>query len=93
EPKTLSFAQGIAQFHDAELFAGGSQNDPDFAGANPTVYTNLWLQIRSKLLTGEAGVRCVTVIPSIAIPGISIRVCRGTLTLPRMRFTATKCSH
>jgi hypothetical protein len=24
EPKTLSFAQGIAQFQDAELFAGGS---------------------------------------------------------------------
>jgi hypothetical protein len=43
----LSSAQGIAQFHDAELFAGGSQNYPDFAGANPTVYTNLWLQIRS----------------------------------------------
>jgi hypothetical protein len=47
KPKTLSSAQGIAQFHDAELFAGGSQNYPDFAGANPTVYTNLWLQIRS----------------------------------------------
>jgi hypothetical protein len=43
----LSFAQGVAQFHDAKLFAGGPQNDPDFAGANPTVYTNLWLQIRS----------------------------------------------
>src|SRR5207244_12514772 len=47
QPKTLSLAQGIAQFQAAELFAVGSQNDPDFAGANPTVYTNLWLQIRS----------------------------------------------
>ncbi|PYJ21426.1 MAG: hypothetical protein DMF42_01995 [Verrucomicrobia bacterium] len=43
----MSLAQGVVQFHDAELFAVGSQNDPDFAGANPTVYTNLWLQIRS----------------------------------------------
>ena len=47
EPKSLSSTQGVVQFHNAELFAVGSQNDPDFAGANPTVYTNLWLQIRS----------------------------------------------
>jgi hypothetical protein len=37
------------------LFAGGCEDDPDFSGANPTVYTNLWLQIKSKLLAGEAG--------------------------------------
>jgi hypothetical protein len=43
----LSFAQRVAQFHDAELFARGPQYDPDFASANATVYTNLWLQIRS----------------------------------------------
>ena len=55
EPQTLSFAQGVGQLHDAELFAGGSQDDPDFAGANPTVYTNLWLQIKSKLQAGETG--------------------------------------
>jgi hypothetical protein len=42
----LSFTQGVGQFHDAELFTGGSQNDPDFAGANPTVYTKLRLQIK-----------------------------------------------
>src|SRR5919197_4530167 len=47
EPETLSFAQGVVQPHDAELFAGGPQNDPDFASANPAVYTNLWLQIKS----------------------------------------------
>jgi hypothetical protein len=43
----LSSAQGVVQLHDAELFAGGPHYDPDFAGANPTVYTNLWLQIKS----------------------------------------------
>jgi hypothetical protein len=43
----LSSAQGIVQLHYAELFARGSQYDPDFASANATVYTNLWLQIRS----------------------------------------------
>jgi hypothetical protein len=37
------------------LFAIGCEDDPDFAGANPTVYTNLWLQIKSKLLAGETG--------------------------------------
>src|SRR4029077_550304 len=47
EAESLSFPQGVAQFHDAELFAGGPHYDPDFASANPTVYTNLWLQIRS----------------------------------------------
>jgi hypothetical protein len=35
------------------LFAVGCEDDPDFSGANPTVYTNLWLQIKSKLLAGE----------------------------------------
>jgi len=35
------------------LFAGGCEDDPDFSGANPTVYTNLWLQIKSKLLAGD----------------------------------------
>src|SRR4029077_4547771 len=47
EPQRFSSAQGVIQFQDAKLFAGGPHNDPDFAGANPTVYTNLWLQIRS----------------------------------------------
>jgi len=37
------------------LLAGGSEDDPYFAGANPTVYTNLWLQIKSKLLAGDEG--------------------------------------
>jgi len=37
------------------LFTGGCEDDPDFSGANPTVYTNLWLQIKSKLLAGETG--------------------------------------
>ena len=47
EAESLSFTQRVVQFHDAELFAGGTQYDPDFASANATVYTNLWLQIRS----------------------------------------------
>jgi len=37
------------------LFAVGCEDDPDFSGANPAVYTNLWLQIKSKLLAGETG--------------------------------------
>jgi hypothetical protein len=51
----LSFAQGVGKLDDAKLFAGGCEDDPDFSGANPTVYTNLWLQIKSKLLAGETG--------------------------------------
>ena len=47
EPQTLSLAQGVVQPHDAELFAGGPKNDPNFASANAPVYTDLWLQIRS----------------------------------------------
>jgi hypothetical protein len=57
----LSFTQSIRELHDAQLFTGGSQNDPDIAGANPTVYTKLWLQIKSKLLAGETGVCRVVV--------------------------------
>jgi hypothetical protein len=53
ESKSLRFAQGVVQPHNAELFARGSQNDPDFASANPAVYTNLWLQIRSISSTVE----------------------------------------
>jgi hypothetical protein len=45
--ESLSFTQGVGQAHDAKLFASGPQNDPDFASANPAVYTNLWLQIKS----------------------------------------------
>ena len=41
EAEALSFAQRVRKLHDAELLAGGSENDPHFAGANPTVYTNL----------------------------------------------------
>jgi hypothetical protein len=37
------------------LFAVGCEDNPNFSGANPTVYTNLWLQIKSKLLAGETG--------------------------------------
>ena len=55
ETETLSLAEGVGQLHDAQLFAGGPHDYPDFASANPTVYTNLWLQIKSKLQTSEAG--------------------------------------
>src|SRR5205807_2120735 len=54
ETETLSFAQRVREFHDAELLAGGSHYDPHLAGANPTVYTNLLLQIKSNLQTGDA---------------------------------------
>ncbi|HZE12161.1 MAG TPA: hypothetical protein VE086_00250 [Chthoniobacterales bacterium] len=37
------------------MLSGGSHDHPHFAGANPTVYTNLLLQIKSKLLAGDAG--------------------------------------
>jgi hypothetical protein len=43
----LSAAERIGEFHDAELLAGGADDDPDFARANPAVYTNLWLQFKS----------------------------------------------
>ena len=47
ETSTLCFAQGVGQLQDAELLTIGSENDPDFPGANPTVYTKLRLQIKS----------------------------------------------
>ena len=47
EPATLRFTQGVGQLQDAKLLTGAGQNNSDFAGANPTVYTNLWLQIKS----------------------------------------------
>ena len=93
EAETLSFAQGVRQLHDAELFAGGCDDDPDFSGANPTVYTNLWLQIRIKLLAGETGVNRIAVFPFIAIPGATLGKRPDTPTSPRLRFTATKSSH
>ena len=56
QAEALSFAQRVRKLHDAELLAGGSENDPHFAGANPTVYTNLLLQNYS-LRAGDEGVR------------------------------------
>jgi len=47
ETSTLCFAQVVGQLQDAELLTIGSENDPDFPGANPTVYTKLRLQIES----------------------------------------------
>ena len=47
EPEGLRLTQRVRQFHDAELFARGGHDDPDFACANPAVNTNLWLQCRS----------------------------------------------
>ena len=37
----------VGQLQDAELLARGAHDDPDFARANPAVYTNLWLQFKS----------------------------------------------
>jgi hypothetical protein len=90
--ESLSFTQGVGQSHDAELFAGGPYNDPDFASANPAVYTNLWLQFSSVSSTAEQ--ECA------APPYFIYRNFRrrhsqtpGTHSSPRLRFTATKCSH
>jgi len=47
EAAVLRFTQGVGQAHDAELLTTGPDNDPHFAGANPTVYTKLRLQIES----------------------------------------------
>jgi hypothetical protein len=41
----MSFAQGIRELHDAELFPGRCHDHPHFAGANSTIYPNLQLQI------------------------------------------------
>lgn len=46
EPAALSFPQGIRQPQYPKLLTGRSQNDPNFAGANSTVYTKLLLQIK-----------------------------------------------
>ena len=44
EPHALGSFDRLGQFHDAELLAGRAEDDADFAGANPAVYTNLLLQ-------------------------------------------------
>jgi hypothetical protein len=55
EAKILRVAQGVGEFHDAQLFAVGGQDDPHFAGANPAVDSDLleldglllgWAQLR-----------------------------------------------
>jgi len=60
------------------LLAGGSEDDPHFAGANPTVYTNLWLQIKSKLLADDSGSEPRRrILFSALLPGSLLRA--GTL--------------
>src|SRR5262249_32157157 len=92
EPEILSSAQRVLQFHDSELFAGGPQNDPDFASANPAVYTNLWLQIRSISSTAK---RECTASPYSIYRNFRRRHSQTPRhsSSPRLRFTATKCSH
>jgi len=66
------------------LFAVGCENDPDFPGADPTVYTNLWLQIKSKLLAGETG----SERPAVLYFRTSSRAIAGSRTTsasPRLR--------
>jgi hypothetical protein len=79
EAESLSFTQSIRELHDAQLFTGGSQNDPDIAGANPTVYTKLWLQIKSKLLAGETGVCRVVVFLWLSQFSVALGCFRNTL--------------
>lgn len=87
--ETLSFAQSVIEPQDAELFSSGTENDPDFASANPAVYTNLWLQIRS--ISSTAKRECAaTPCSIIAISGVSIRKRQATHFSRRLRFTATK---
>ena len=45
-------AQGVGEFHDAQLFAGGGQDYAYFAGANPAVDSNL-LELDGLLLVGR----------------------------------------
>jgi hypothetical protein len=81
----LSFTQGIRQFHDAKLLAGRTQNDPDFAGANPTVYTKLLLQIKSSSWPAKRECTATPYFFSIAISRAHLREFQNTLTPPRLR--------
>ena len=70
KPETLSFAQGIGQFQDAQLFACGTKDDPDFASANPTVYAKLVLQFNQSPCSrdGSAPSRRIFLDRNLRIP-------------------------
>jgi hypothetical protein len=88
EPQALSLSQSVRQFQNAELFAGGPQNDSDFASANPTVYPKLCLQIKSKLQASETGVRRAAVCFVSRIFGRT-KVSSETLCIAAAAMTAT----
>jgi hypothetical protein len=77
EAATLRFTQRVGEFQDAKLLAAGSDDDPDFASANPAVYTKLWLQIKSVSRTAKRECTALTYF-IVAIP---TAVCRNTLRL------------
>jgi hypothetical protein len=90
EPEALSFSQGIGQFQDTQLFAGGTQDDSDFAGANPTVYPKLVLQFNSISLPTRRECAVTPYFSLLAISGFHCRQFgRNTLALPQLRLTAT----
>ena len=57
-------AQGVAQFHDPKLLAGGPDDDPHFASANAVVDSNLLnldsytLILVGQVVSGAAGQPC-----------------------------------
>src|SRR5260370_11656466 len=85
ETETLSFAQSVRQFHDAELFAGGTQNNPDFAGANPTVYTKLLLQIKPSSLSAKRECTAASYFFCRIFQRSLAAVRRNTLAWPQLR--------
>ena len=92
EPAALRFTQGIGQFHDAELLAARSQNDPDFASANAAVYTKLRLQI--SLISWTAKRECA--ISPVFLSSHNQRSLShnaDALCFAAAAMTATKCPH
>jgi hypothetical protein len=64
----LGAPERIGEFHDTELLAGAANDDPDFACANPAVYTNLVLQVKSSSRPAKQGVNRDAVISYQSLP-------------------------
>ena len=77
--EALRFAQGIGQFQDAQLFACGTKDDPDFAGANPTVYAKLMLQFNSISLPPGRECAVTPYFPGSQSPDSTVASLAGTL--------------
>src|SRR5439155_24278200 len=66
-------------FHDAQLFAGRTKDDPDFAGANPTVYPKSILQFNSISLPPGRECAVTPYFPGSQSPDSTVASLAGTL--------------